>query len=107
MMALPDNIKSYLASQYEHYWGSIYLYAPEITSGHQTVHLKFSGTYRIESTPATVDGKKYAANAMVFLNKGDHASRAQKNYRLKLLPENPGRLLKPEFQDDNTDMMNY
>lgn len=103
MMALPVKIKHFLAAEYEHYWGSIYLYAPQIARGKQTLMLKFSGKYRIESaTPNDImlNEKQYAVDSTPFLNKGAYTSTASRSYRLKLIPDFSIQQLNPNFQDD-------
>lgn len=91
MNALPPRLKAYLYSQYEHYWGSIYLYAPEVSEGKNEVHIKFSGSYKIKSAKVNnvvLDGKKYEINSIIYLPAGDHTSESASAYRLKLIPEN-------------------
>ncbi len=73
MMALPDNIKHYLASQYEHFWGSVYLYAPAVSAGRQALTIKFSGNYQIEAKPGSkisLHGKWYTANSTDNIRQG-------------------------------------
>lgn len=79
MHALPSAIKAYLANQYEHWWGSIYLYAPLIPAGKNTVHIKFTGNYLIESN-------EHPAGSTVYLLKGQYTFMANNPYRLKLIP---------------------
>lgn len=101
MAALPANIKHYLSSQYEHCWGSIYLYAPQVTKHTNQVTLKFSGRYLIESLPFTqilFGGKKYAPLTVIPLKKGTYTSQATGDYRLKLLPDDVKSLLNQKFQ---------
>lgn len=103
MMALPKNIKNFLAAEYMHYWGSIYLYAPQITRGKQLIRLKFSGRYRLISSTANdirLNGKHYAVGSTPYLTKGDYTSLAKKNYRMKLMPEQ-ARYLNLNFKDDD------
>jgi hypothetical protein len=112
MAALPDNIKNYLASEYEHFWGSIYLYAPKRRSGQEKFSLKFSGNYLIESAQSDaqsdaqsnhviLNGKKYATHIMYYLKKGNYTSNAHESYRLKLIPEPAALSLNPEFTQDD------
>jgi hypothetical protein len=106
MVALPESIKNYLASEYEHWWGSIYLYAPEVAKGKQTMTLRFSGNYLITSlVPAKVmiNGKKYRTNSTLYLNKGAYHSEANTAYRLKLIPEESNLITDPAFADDESD----
>lgn len=90
MMALPSNIKNYLASQYEHYWGSIYLYAPEVSIPFTIVTIKFSGNYLVEGDDKLqlkINGKKVKPHSMIHLDKKVYISQANETYRLKLIPD--------------------
>jgi hypothetical protein len=105
---LPPKIKNYLASQYEHLWGSVYLYAPKILSGSQSMALKFSGKYRVESSIncfIRIDGKRISPNAIVALSAGIHNSKADSGYRLKLMPDKINHFLNPLYQNDQWEMM--
>jgi hypothetical protein len=89
IMNLPSNLKHYLSVEFEHWRGSIYLYAPTIPAGNHTINIKFPDNYLIESnasTPITIDNHAYNAQSTVFLNKGPHNSNAPAVYRLKLTP---------------------
>lgn len=104
--ALPAILLQYLASEYEHYWGSIYLYAPQISAGQKKLTIKFTGKYLIETRytdSILLDGKRYNVNSIIYLNKGTHLSKAKKAYRLKLLPEQSRSLFDPQFQQDDLD----
>jgi hypothetical protein len=106
MMALPESIKAYLASHYEHWWGSIYLYAPAIPQGKQSFDLKFSGNYRIESNDRgeiRLNGKRLLTQSVLHLNKGKYESKANFAYRLKLMPDEPNSLSHPAFSEDEAD----
>jgi len=101
--ALPANIRNYLQSQYEHFWGSIYLYAPGIAMGTNKVTLKFSGRYMIESpamTQVIFNGKSYATKTILYIKKGTYLSSANHDYRLKLMPEEIKPLLNQNFQHE-------
>lgn len=90
MMALPENIQTYLHSEYEHFWGSIYLYAPQIHAGKHDIMLKFSGKYSIESPSSNrvmLNGKTHTINSTFYLEQGQYTSVAKKKYRLKLNPD--------------------
>lgn len=106
MAALPYAIKDYLASEYEHWWGSIYLYSPKI-SPHQTkITIRFDGHYLIESsdlTHLTINGKIHRANEIIYLSKGEMISHADKEYRLKLIPDKNDLSLNPNFAQDESD----
>lgn len=87
MYYLPPKIKTILASQYQHYWGSIYLYAPEVAQGLQTITIKFDGNYRVDSQlPIYLNKKIFQPSAFVFLKSGIYQSDAGKKYRLILVP---------------------
>ena len=90
MMALPEKIRQFLFSEYTHYWGSIYLYAPAIQSGQAFVDIKFPGKYRVELAPHTtiqLAGKNYQTGNSVFLAAGRHPVRTKHALRLSLIPE--------------------
>lgn len=106
MQALPDSIQHYLASEYTHWWGSIYLYAPEMAAGKKSLTLRFSGKYMLTSpNPATVslNGKHYKTNDTLYLNKGHYRSQANTSYRLKLIPEDARLLTDPAYANDESD----
>lgn len=102
--ALPKKIKNYLHSQYEHWWGSIYLYAPHIDAKAQNIVLKFSGNYLIESASndfITLNDKRYFPGAIVSLQKGNIKSNAAHAYRLKLIPANIPFVLDSSHKNDD------
>lgn len=102
MEALPKKIKHYLASQYEHYWGSIYLYAPTILKGNQIILIKFTGQYQLQShEPVQLNHKTLLPNASIQLKAGKYFSHANSNYRLKFIPENTHLLLQDNYRDDS------
>jgi hypothetical protein len=106
MQMLPTKISSWLASEYEHYWGSIYLYAPVITAGKNAIQIKFSGHYLVESEDnIVIDGKKYHQANNVYLTQGAHISSSRQSYRLKLLADDPGLYLPEQFQEDDAKMI--
>lgn len=89
MNELPPPIKNFLNNQYEHYFGSIYLYAPLI-SPTQTFTLKFSGNYKIESNSSEailLNNHTYFPNQIITLTKNSYTSESKQPYRLKLLPK--------------------
>jgi hypothetical protein len=99
---LPPKIKNYLATQYQHYWGSIYLYAPQISAGSQSVKIKFTGKYRVVShTSVTFNGHKLLPYSVVYLTKNNYHSDARHAYRLQLIPDNMPRLLDTRYQEDS------
>lgn len=106
MAALPYAIKDYLASEYEHWWGSIYLYSPKI-SPHQThINIRFAGHYLIESSDLahlTINGKIHRSNEIIYLTKGEITSQTDKEYRLKLIPDKNELSLNSNFAQDESD----
>jgi hypothetical protein len=106
MRALPPEIKNYLDSSYEHFWGSIYLYAPRIMGGATYFTLKFSGNYLIETGHHIVlNNKLYHANTLYHLEKGNYHSQSQSPFRLKLMPTDTRPLAK--FNNDEWMWMIY
>lgn len=106
MQALPWSLKKFLASQYAHFWGSIYLYAPMVQAGNSRLMIKFAGKYQIESVQAiTLDGKKFLPQATVNLTAGYHRSEGRRAYRLKLAPSVPVEWLIPSMQQDEWERM--
>lgn len=101
MEAIPPIIKNYLAAQYEHYWGSIYIYAPQIAAGNQQETIKFSGEYQIESAvPVSINGKWNSPHGKIHIARGIYQFNSTQYFRLKLLPEKMDSLLDPYFQAD-------
>lgn len=110
MNALPGNIKQYLHSQYEHWWGSIYLYAPLIQKGKCEVAIKFSGEYLIaadSSGKIDINGRTYKQGDKVHLQNGTISSSADTDYRLEFLPDLQGKKPDPRFQNDDWNKMMY
>ena len=106
MHGLPPKIRNYLASQYEHYWGSIYIYAPMLSSGQQQIEIKFSGKYQLESnSDVVIDNKKIVPGTVFQLTAGNHKSIATLPYRLKLVPENMQSFLDLNYQADAWEKM--
>jgi hypothetical protein len=104
--ALPAPIKDFLAREYQHFWGSIYLYAPTLYPGQQVINLKFDGQYKIEATDQiTLDGKTYQPAATVHLQKGEHSSLATAPYRLQLQARVAQQYLIERFHQDNFHQM--
>jgi hypothetical protein len=101
--ALPPTIKKYLAAQYAHWWGSIYLYAPVVNSGQRSFVLKFSGLYTLASSlpnKIRLHGKNYAVGSRLHLAKGSYFSEAEHAYRLQLQPEETLVNVDKRFQKD-------
>lgn len=89
IMLLPHDIRQFLDSEYLHFLGDIYLYAPKIAAGKETILIKFSGNYKVISknnTSIVIDGKEIRSNLIINLSSGTHSSLANQDYRLKLLP---------------------
>jgi hypothetical protein len=100
--ALPPYIKSYLETQYQQFWGSIYLYAPLVTAGDHNIPIKFAGRYRVVSTKKIrIDDITIAPDAVIFLNRAEYSSHAESSYRLQFIPTMNAKLLNPEFQKDD------
>jgi hypothetical protein len=102
MEKIPTAIKDYLASEYQHYWGSIYLYAPTVASGAQLVNIKFSGRYTINSkSTITLNSTRMQPGNVVFLEAKQYSSKASAAYRLALTPAINQSLLKSEYKKDD------
>jgi hypothetical protein len=102
MEKIPTIIKAYLASEYQHYWGSIYLYAPTVAGGVQTVNIKFSGRYTLNSKSAiTLNSTRIQPESVVFLEAKQYLSNAGEAYRLALTPAINQGLLKSEYKNDD------
>lgn len=104
LQTLPTPISQYIKRQYQHFYGSIYLYAPIIYPKDMSFYLKFTGEYRVITTPKNIvkiDKKRLSHNQMVELKSGDHVTSANLPYRLVLTPAVNPRTLNPNYQDDN------
>lgn len=101
MMALSPRLKQFLHKQYAHWWGSIYLYAPTISSGRRTMNLVFSGRYFIQAPKGThilLNGRAYAAGTFTDLPANRYLSIAPASYRLRWVPSNLS--VDPKFKQD-------
>jgi len=110
MHALPLPIKNYLHSEYKHWWGSIYLYAPRISEGQRIITIKFTGNYLIASSPGhfvELNEHRYAQGSIIHLQKGHLISNADSAYRLKLIPARKRYALSPEFQQDEWEKLMF
>ena len=90
MLSLPPKITQYLKNNYQHFYGSIYLYAPMVTKNKLSIDIKFTGNYRVEGkNKATIllDNKAVKIGKMVRLRQGAHLSETKTDYRLALVPE--------------------
>lgn len=89
IQALPPLLKVYLSENYEHYWGSIYTYAPLIKAGADSFILKFNGEYQVESKEAVMlNGKQIHPFSLITLMAGKYRTHTNENYRLKWIPLN-------------------
>ena len=99
---LPKMFKRYLNTQYQHYWGSIYLYAPQIQANHQIIYIKFPGNYQIKASELiSLDKHKIQPNTIIHLNQQSYVSDSHSTYRLKLIPDSCENDLKPEFKKNH------
>lgn len=108
IVSLPGTIRHYLYSNYLHYSGSIYIYAPTMTAGKQQFHLKFSGDYqliKLKATKILVDHHAIPLNNRIKLSSGLHTSLSDASYRLKLIPPNSPKLFFPEENHDQWNLM--
>ncbi len=106
--ALPPEIHRFLATQYQHFWGSVYLYAPEINRGHQFVQIKFAGNYKVQAQKnalISMDNKKIMPNTIIHLASQQYTSDANVSYRLELIPDLQSHFLEPEFQNNDWNIM--
>lgn len=101
--SLPPEIHQFLASQYQHFWGSIFLYAPLVTAGRQTLTIKFSGQYKVLAAKEALiylDKRRIMPNSISYLEKQSYLSDANSSYRLKLIPAKLNKPLEPEFKSN-------
>ncbi len=101
---LPNTIHRYLQTEFTHYWGSIYIYAPVVARKKQNVLIKFRGNYEVvakEKAIIYLDNKKILPNSVISLQKGWHISDATIFYRLKYVPNHPVKL-DPEYAADDS-----
>jgi hypothetical protein len=99
---VPPKIKDYLLSEFQHFWGSIYLYAPLVGKNQQTVLIKFDGKYKLESQKEIIfDGHILKPHAFISLNVGNHISSASQRYRLRFIPEHIPHPLNFNYQKDD------
>lgn len=103
MHALPKAIRAQLDQQFQHYWGSIYLYAPKVDAGKQKVNVKFKGEYYLQAKtkqPIIINGKTFQSNDHIILEKGITTTNAENQFRLVLVPTETGLQLNPKFSHD-------
>ena len=98
---IPLIIKNYLETEYQHYWASIYLYAPTIMGGKQIVNIKFAGNYTVKSTSIVMlNSTRIQPGSVVFLDAKKYLSNAPETYRLAFTPAINQKLLKSEYKND-------
>ena len=101
--ALPPAIKTYLAKNYKHFWGSIYLYAPQIAAKQHPITVKFSGNYAIDTgavNAVMINGKVIQPHTVIYLKKGNYLSTARESYRLVLIPPTKNLQLNESMRAD-------
>ena len=97
----PPALHQFLDSQYQHFWSSIYLYAPRVDAGQQAVKVKFAGSYRVQSKEEIrLDGRLIKPETLIQLKPGTYQSDASAPYRLALQQEQVSGLLHEEFRED-------
>jgi hypothetical protein len=105
---LPKALHDYLHTRYRHFWGSIYLYAPYISKGHQQVHIKFSGQYALNAKSGVYlkritgwEGPSQApqSDGTLYLTKGMYESDASEDFRLVFIPH-ISEVLNPAFKEN-------
>lgn len=104
LMQLPNTIRDYLYANFQHYYGSIYLYAPTINPEQKTFMIKFDGTYRIQTVnniQITIDQHHMQAGDTIILTKGQHYSTALEAYRLVFITDQGKALMQKTYQDNN------
>lgn len=103
IMSLPVPLRQFILSHYQHYYGSIYLYAPKVAAGMQPLYIKFSAYYLLagrDKAFINLDGKIHKTNTYVYLTAGKHISSSLTAYRLVLTPKKLSLTLPEKFSDD-------
>jgi hypothetical protein len=104
--ALSPKFHRFLKTQYQHFWGSIFLYAPEVATGQQLVNIHYAGIYKIQSKHAVkINGASYAPNTTIHLKKQSYKSNSSSKYRLVLIPQHLKTPLNPEFKKNTPEQM--
>jgi hypothetical protein len=106
--ALPKTIQAYLQSQYQHFWGSIYLYAPTVLQNQQRFVIKFDGLYRVATDPkhnVVIDHKIIKNNAVIKLSKGMHKNDSHLIFRLQYQPDYSKLNLNAKYRDYSFDKL--
>lgn len=104
MNFLPPTIKRYLNNQYQHFWGSIYIYSPKINAGKQATDIKFAGEYYIQAehnSPIIINGKSYRKGDHIILENQVMTSESTHDFRVKLIPRDPELRFDPAFEQDD------
>lgn len=103
IVVLPKSIHDYLNSNYLHFWGSIYLYAPSVSKHQHSLQIPFDGKYEVLSNSAAriyIDDKKIVSHSEIVLSKNKHRIKTDTDFRLKLIPDDKQLELDPDFQGD-------
>lgn len=99
VLDLPPQILKYLYSEYLHFWGSVYLYAPTIKQSDHAFVIQFDGKYSLMSqnpkAEIFIDKHLVKINTVMQLAKGIHYSKATGQYRLSLIPQTTDLVLNP------------
>ncbi len=107
--SLPPEIHQYLATQYQHFWGSIFLYAPQVAAGNQNLKIKFDGNYKVhtkKNSVISIDNQKIKPDEMIHLVSRSYLSNASEAYRLEFISEQvKSNLLEPKYKDNNWQRM--
>lgn len=89
IIELPRSIRRFLAAQYLPYWGSIYIYAPQISEIQHTFSVKYAGKYQViipMITRIKIDNHVINPNAIITLTTRTHTTKSSMPYRLKFVP---------------------
>lgn len=108
ILSLPPIILDYIYDNYQHFYGSVYLYAPKILSLQLSFYLKFAATYRLKTKAKArifIDGKRIKNGQLIKLNKGDHVTNANRDYRLVLVPDAIDIPLDAKYREDKWEKM--
>lgn len=105
---LPIHLRDYIEQHYQHFYGSLYIYAPVIEKGTRTFDLKFDGMYEVVpelnadcKAMLLLDDRIVGMNSVVRLKRGMHLSAGGCGYRLVFKPDVDGEFLNPRYQKDN------
>lgn len=104
MLSLPPKINDYISQHYQHYYGSLFVYAPIIHPKELNFYLTFTGQYRVDCAQhgiIKIDGNRIRQGQRVNLKAGNHTNETQTTYRLALLPDIDKSLLRTEYQTNH------